>query len=438
MKFKLFLIPFLIILLFFACDEKNSVDVSSPASSSLKLLFQDGYNQLQGWVILYESDAQTIKEFKSFTGDAVVEFEDIQEETVNFTFITSRFDDEMNYRLTTNIGVPGGEWTFHGNNYSDKGKVTVAMTYPENEYQHCFLGTSSPSRRAWIYGSSSAFEFENLDVNYLNTDGTFSLYGTIYNSENNTGYCGWLLNQPFELGVTNNYSLNMTSPLNFQTMNLNELVSYIDVVAYTDNDYEDDIDIFYNSFPPTNEPIVLAPHNFPAKVFETEVLYFGDQYIKIFTTISESIPNSMSIPNFSLTASYDDVNARYYNISYTGEADEISASWEYDDDEQNTDFYWRVYASGNANSISLPSLPSDIANQIPGFDQNKFEEDGISMIDFDSCEDIADVIQMIYKNETGYRKNHTERYDYVYYPDSFGNLSKNARIEKYVNRYNEF
>ncbi|NOX88304.1 MAG: hypothetical protein GXO77_04700 [Calditrichaeota bacterium] len=413
MKTLYFLMLAILIFLFNRCSEDGP---TSPAETEFKLNFINGYNAQQGWVILYSSDGKKVKKIKQFTGDAIVNFGKVEKSKGNFTIIFNRIirgSLKFNY-ITSYISVPFGEWTFEGNDYGLKGKMSVDINYPVGEYDQCYLGTSDYYDSDALYDSSSSHSFSARDVYVLNPNQTMSLYSLIFSLARDTAYCGWLLNQPYDLGKENHYIIDASIPLPPLTITSDKQFDYILIQAFLDDNLKKRIRLFsdYFSEESPNQIKTFVANSFPAKKFLIHTEYNTDNYRYEYDKIANQVPNTINVPNSTIRADYNDILKQFTNISITGSADEIKAYWVYF--TGSSFFIWRIYAPHTLQTLTRPTLPTEVTSKLQHFDGNAFGSPDISLIDFDTAENIEDVIQMINLSNKSYYQNHNERFEYMY------------------------
>ncbi len=411
MKIRKILSFVCIIIIIIGCSKDDSP--TSPNTTSFKLNFVNGYNSGQGWVILHSSDGTTSTTTKQFFGNATVDFGEITEERVTFTFIFTReYSSWKDYLITSYILAPTGEWTFDGRDFGDKGSIEVNMTFPNGEYDQCFLGTSDVSSRRSLSSATSSYSF-NFPVFNLNFNNTINLYGSVYNYDNDIGYCGWKLDEQFNIGGNNQHDLNLTTTLSPTNLTSNKLIDYVSVYALIGNNL-DRLRLFYEIFSnKVSTAEIFFPETFPANKFITYCGYADGQISYSYRKIDTKLTENISIPSGIISASFNANTNSYENISYSGNVDEISAGWSYFDFNNEQYFSWIVYASKNETKLQRPILPNDVVSQISNFNIANMERLGIGITDFNTSTSMDDIIKMIYKSGENFYNTHTEYYFYV-------------------------
>lgn len=391
-------IIFLLLLQFLiGCSEDNNpVDT---VGTVFKLIFSNGYNSGQGYVILYSEDGNTAVDTRSFFGNSTIDFGELTEERVNFTIICLRsYNDDNYYYITSYYSAPKGEWTFDGRNTSHKGGINLDIYFPYGEYDQCFIGTSDISTRRGLYSATDNYQYNTDYIYYLTSDNTFNLYSSVYNYDNGVGFCDWQLDLPFSIGTTNNFTMNLSQPLNASTFTANKEFDYISIYGLL-GDKLDRLRLFYDYTDFGFQTTLFLPNNFPAQKYRTFVSYLKDNIQYDYAIISNSPVTSVDFPSDNINSHYDENTFTFSNISITGSADEILAEWYFRDIETGNYYYWDVLAPVDFSTIKRPSLPSSVFPAIGNLNIYNLENDGISIIDYDVTSNMDEIITMFHKSD---------------------------------------
>ena len=395
-------------------DDELSSSVTSD-KTALKLHFKNGYNSAEGWAILHSLDGTQTLETKSFFGDADITLKSTEETKVTFSYIITRtFGVTKTYDIRSDFYAPKGDWTFDRQNYGNKGTINVKVMYPESDYNYCFLGTSDQFHWRTLGNTTSYTEF-NYNMYYLNLDNTISLYSSVYNFDTNLGYCGWKLEQPFNIGDTNQYFLNLSSTLLSNNISTNRLINEIRIYALIGNNL-DVMGLFYNSFQNSvNDAKIFIPASFPAVKYISSCRYEDPTSISFYQKIdAEGIANYINIPNSTISATYNSITNSYENIVTNGNFDEIYTSWSYYDNINHIQVYWTTYAPKTVTSIQRPNLPAEIIAQLTDFNIADLNVDGIGLIDYDTAESMDDIIVMFFQSSENRYNVYNEYYTYLH------------------------
>jgi len=406
--------PIFLISLIIGCSDDTTV---SPVvdDTFLKLTFSEGYCDAEGWVILYTEDGQTALQTIKFNGNAVVDLGELEESQVTLTIITTVFNNGNKfYRINTYYSVKKGSWLFEGYTPVNKGMATVRMNFPLGFYDELLLSTTGFT----VFdhrGFSTNTYLTSGTVSKLNKNQTISLFGSVCNFNTNKGYYSLSTEKPFDLGDYNNYTLDLSKPLTLTYVNSNRPFNYISIFAASTEPQIGYL-LFNHSYSSSAlQQKVFLPDSFPAFKYGTAIQNYENDNSYHYFKISNKPVNNITIPESYLTASYNDVQIQYENITLTGKADYLSGEWFFITNDYKTTVTWIVYTANSVTVIKRPTLPTEVLSQLTDFNVNELWAMSVKLFDQDNISSLNGYIEYSYRNAESNIKSSNEEYSYILY-----------------------
>ena len=413
--------------------EGEGVTPSIPVNDFI-MHFQDNYIRGTGWVLL-EIDGEYLIE--PVYGDQTIIFEDIVVERGNVYIIRDYYwYDEQQIIINYDPNVKLGEWFLKGDKYigDTNSEYEVTLNYPEEDYSKYMISNSRYSF-TWSYSPGGASITKQRSVRNLDSNNNISFFNAVYNediSKEIYAYCDWGLDLPFTQGTVNEYTFDLDKPMSYKSITTNRIIdrSYLSAYRNSMKDYiMFDANWFWDS--PSDNFNMFYSNGFPFEKLElsfsnnSDSCYFG--YAQNLEDIN-SIPSSVSIPTSEITSNYNANNLTFENIMINGDADQINANWNYEEDNLYVGFTY--YSPSDVNEISFPGFPSEIADTL-GIDVSLFQPHSIGMSDYDTCENMDDIINIVFKQQLPYKNYYNTRYSTNQY------FSKRIKRDIEAQQYNK-
>jgi hypothetical protein len=391
----------LFVFLFVAgCDSDSDNNTSIPQQLSINFTNYLADDQ-PTWVILHNLQGDSALSVKRASPSGKVSFYDLDTNRVSFTVVHGGGSESYSY-FYSYMNVPGGTWTIpspHHMTYNEHfrdplGGAAVTLNYPEGEYDVAYYGTPGFGHY-WIYRDGNpmaSVKSDTIPVISLDDNNTMSIYAFVKNAT--SYYCGWLLNQPFQMQQLNAYSVNLDQPHQTKTVACSRPITYAGLYAlHGQQGFSYSLD--YQSFDEEHTSAVeLAVSAFPAQKYRLSVENQLAEMPWQYECIVNSIPSSLMIPRSSIDASYNVNTHAFENISFEGEADLLELDW--------SDFmggYWSVYTDVSTLSRSLPVVPDSIINLV-GDNLSLFYGDRIYLCDRDNTQSFDQYLSQEYQSSS--------------------------------------
>jgi len=375
--------------------------------------FQNNYIRGTGWVVLETGGEYFIE---PVLGDQTIVFEDIIGERGNVYIIRNYYwgsyhDIIINYDPDVKLG----EWFLKGENYigDTNSEYKVTLNYPEEDYSKYMISSSRYSF-TWGYSPGGNSIIKQRNVRYLDSNNNISFFNAVYNEDITKeiyAYCDWGSDLPFTQGIVNEYTFDLDKPMSYKSISTNRIIDQSFLSAYR-NSMKDyiifDANWFWDS--PSDNFNMFYSNDFPFEKLELSLSNYSDScYFGYAQNIEDinSIPSSVSIPTSEIMSNYNADNLSFENIMINGDADQIAANWNYEDGNLYVGFTY--YSPYDVNEISFPGLPSEIADTL-GIDVSLFQPYSIGMSDYDTCENMDDIINIVFKQQLPYKNYYNTRY----------------------------
>jgi len=375
-----------IVLLFIGCKKT----VTDTPTHDLVLHLEEGYNRGQSWVIIHSLDGKKAIRCFPLTNKTEIRIRNFPTNTVTFSLITTGLNSEFS-GIQSFYQAPTGTWKFvSSKDVHATMTLDLNLTFPENGESRLEVFTNfSRSSTHYIHTGDTTFHYSDY-ISQLSPDTTLSIFCYLFNSETNTGYYGWLLNQKIISGEQKDFSINLGIPFEKKSISIHKEfyteVLWIELLA--------DLGISRGELSLTssfsnegyNRYDIYFAQSFPADnyIIRTYIPSSPDDYYTSYRVFREVIPDEISIPSGSFAVLYGAQTFR--NIQIEGDADAISAIWSV----SGSAYYdWKVVVPPTTEMFSYPVLPDSIDEFVFG---SNARDPGIQAITMHS-----------YRNINGYR-----------------------------------
>jgi len=398
---KKIIVLLIIFLLAFNGCEKDNNPTDQDVQKTFKLNFINNRIRGNGWVVLNTPDGKGVKAYKSFHGNSVVDFGDIQSDRATFSYIDS-YTDENGWKyviIASDIDAPAGEWTLNGSGYAYKGKVNATVNYPSASYGNRCLGVE----RNTTYGYSTApgTSFSQLtDIFYLNPDNRITLFSSVIRSDVDSALCGWVQDTDFTPNITNYYSFALDTKMSMKRISTNRPFNrYFLSTLEGDSVYVTGMSSYANSGNSTTTEFPVYyypgfPHNYYYLNFYSDDNIKSEGYLVKLT----DFPSNVNIPTLLVEHKYNADSLRFENIVTYGTFDQYAANWIYSSYSEKITITWVVYARNSVTSVTRPVIPQEILSQMPWFNIGLLRANYLSVQDYDVTSSMDDIIGLFFKS----------------------------------------
>lgn len=346
------------------CDDSGD----DPEIKRLKVMFTENYfNGGSGWIVVHSLDGNSAVAAKRVNNDGLVDMDVPHSERVTFTVIRHETDDgaypQTSIHAITYRDVPSGTFIEKGgDDENPAGQADITIIFPEGYYSELILSPDKYQLYHLAQDSliSSRHYLVRIYPDNLEDNGTLSIYSSIKGSE--SGYSGWLLNQPFIPGQINNYTLHLDQPLRTQTVSCSPPMPGVCLNGHRGASYTRFI-IGADEVP--GEGGVASTFDLiygliPVNRFSLSGWIIPNGSITPFRSVqifSDSVPSSLTLSDISVSAFRISRTELGY-ITVSGRPDLFMATWNATGD--NSIICWQMTADPHSTTVGLPALPDSI------------------------------------------------------------------------------
>jgi hypothetical protein len=381
------------------CEGDNGVGaVSRPFS----VRFSDDYfRDGRGWVVVHTAGGDSSVSAVQVTEDGVV---DLSTSGSRATFTIAKITPpriefgDTHVVLTSYMDVPAGTFVARGVGPAEPvGWADVTITYPPALYTDRLVSVAG----SVVISPSSTVDSTLRTVLPLyrpEPDGTTSIYAAVQDSL--SGYGGWLLDQSFLPGDTQQYAFRLDHLLRHHIVTSSRPLEYCGLDGYrgslrapygismgSDQTGLTTFDLLYGVFPVSKWTLwgigVLSSPEWQSA-----------------ERISSSVPSSLTMPEMSVTSDYDFESDRFTDITVMGTADILMCAWHGYLHSLSGDMTveWEVWTSPGSHSVGAPALPDSVRADL-GFPLDLFEPDYQFLWNFEPAEGFDALARKIYLSD---------------------------------------
>lgn len=364
------------------------------------------------YVIVHERNTGAPISYQWRVGEGTLEFADPGRDRITLTFASN-----TGY-MVSYMDVAVGDWVFDAGNGTvaatdSTGRIELTVTFPAvppdlSWYQ--LIG--SDQRNLWLtYDSDSVptTHLWNLDSRWLDDNRKVSILSFL--QSDTVRYVGWTLDQPYEPGAVNRYSISLDHRDEKAELHVS-LPIQLQTVEVLRNNRADAYPIVERDNPggiyPRLSFSLWKAMGFPKE--EYHVSGMGGWYPENFNVDwwMNDLQADLAVPDASVNGIYDSALPGFTHLSVEGEADCIAMVWSGDNGWNFFD--WAVFAAPQYRAVFRPTLPDSVVSALH-YDSSILSGDWLELEDSDQAHGWEDFVRSARIAEWGkYDCNRLYRY----------------------------
>lgn len=391
-----------------SCDED---DGGGPISRRFSMRFSDDYfRDGSGWVVVHTAGGDSSASAVRVADDGVVDLL-TSGNRATFTIVKvtpPRFEfDATRIRIASYVGVPVGTFFARGPGPAEPlGWADVTVTYPSAWYTDRLVSVAGAVMVSPPAETDSMLRTV-LPLYEPEPDGTISIYAAVQDSL--SGYSGWLLDQAFVPGGTQQYLFRLDQPLRRHTVTSSRPLEYWGLDGYRGS-LRAPCAVAYGGVRTSAAAFDILYGMFPVSKWSLwGIGILSSPEWQSAQSISFSVPSSLTLPDMSVTSNYDLEGNRFTDIAVSGTADILMCAWHgylhgYTGDRI---LDWEVWTNPSSRSVGRPVLPDSVLDDI-FMPTVQIEPDYQLLWNFEPADGFEDLARKIYLSDLPWAAQFTD------------------------------